>query len=234
MIQIRKSEERGHADHGWLDSYYTFSFAGYHDPKHMGFRNLRVINEDRVAPGRGFGSHGHRDMEILSYVLEGSLAHKDSMGHQEVLGPNEIQRMSAGSGVMHSEFNPSGTDPVHFLQIWLEPASTGTPSSYEQIRFDPQEKQGKLKLLAGPKGGRGVARINTDADVFVAELAEGNQIGYPLGPLRHAWLHVIRGQVMVNGANLRTGDAAAVNREDKLELTGANPDPSEILLFDLA
>ena len=173
-------------------------------------------------------------MEILSYVLEGSLAHKDSMGHQEVLGPNEIQRMSAGSGVMHSEFNPSGTDPVHFLQIWLEPASTGTPSSYEQIRFDPQEKQGKLKLLAGPKGGRGVARINTDADVFVAELAEGNQIGYPLGPLRHAWLHVIRGQVMVNGANLRTGDAAAVNREDKLELTGANPDPSEILLFDLA
>ena len=154
MIQIRKSQDRGHASHGWLDSYHTFSFADYYDPKHMGFRSLRVINEDRVAPGRGFGSHGHRDMEILSYVLEGSLAHKDSMGHQEVLGPNEIQRMSAGTGVMHSEFNPSSTDPVHFLQIWIQPATLGTPSSYEQIRFDPKEKQGKFKLLAGPRGAQ--------------------------------------------------------------------------------
>jgi redox-sensitive bicupin YhaK (pirin superfamily) len=234
MISIRKSEERGHADHGWLDSHHTFSFANYHDPKHMGFRSLRVINEDRVAPGRGFGSHGHRDMEILSYVLEGSLAHKDNMGHEEVLGPNEIQRMSAGTGVMHSEFNPSSTDPVHFFQIWLEPASTGTPSSYEQIRFDPQEKQGKLKLLAAPDGGAGVATINQDARVFVAELAQGQEIGYPLGSKRHAWLHVVRGGVTLNGTTLHAGDAAAVDREEKVVVTGQQLEPSEILLFDLA
>jgi redox-sensitive bicupin YhaK (pirin superfamily) len=234
MIQIRKSEERGHANHGWLDSYHTFSFANYYDPKHMGFRSLRVINEDRVAPGRGFGSHGHRDMEILSYVLEGSLAHKDSMGHQEVLGPNEIQRMSAGTGVMHSEFNPSGTEPVHFFQIWLEPAATGTPSSYEQIRFDPEEKKGKLKQLAGPDGGSGVARINQDARVFVAELAKGDEIAYPLDSRRHAWMHVIRGSVSLNGNTLYSGDAAAVDSEEKLAVTGLNAEPSEILLFDLA
>jgi redox-sensitive bicupin YhaK (pirin superfamily) len=234
MIQIRKSEERGHANHGWLDSYHTFSFANYYDPEHMGFRSLRVINEDRVAPGRGFGSHGHRDMEILSYVLEGSLAHKDSMGHQEVLGPNEIQRMSAGTGVMHSEFNPSGTEPVHFLQIWLEPAVKGTPSSYEQIRFDPEEKRGKFKLLAGPNGGGGAARINQDARVFVAELAKGGRIAYPLGSQRHAWIHVIRGAVSLNGTTLGTGDAAAVESEENLVLAGKNGEPSEILLFDLA
>ena len=234
MIQIRKSEERGHANHGWLDSHHTFSFANYYDPKHMGFRSLRVINEDRVAPGRGFGSHGHRDMEILSYVLEGSLAHKDSMGHQEVLGPNEIQRMSAGTGVMHSEFNPSGANPVHFFQIWIEPASTGTPSSYEQIRFDPAEKQGKLKLLAGPGGGDGVARINQDAKVFVTELSKGEEIAYPLGSQRHAWIHIIRGAVTLNGTTLREGDAAAVESEEKVVVAGANTEPSEILLFDLA
>ena len=234
MIRVRKSEDRGHADHGWLNSYHTFSFASYYDPEHMGFRSLRVINEDRVAPGRGFGSHGHRDMEILSYVLKGSLAHQDSMGHQEVLGPNEIQRMSAGTGVMHSEFNPSGTDPVHFFQIWLEPATTGTPSSYEQIRFDPAEKKGKLKLLAAPDGGPGVARINQNAQVFVAELAEGDEIAYPLSPQRHAWIHVIRGAVTLNGNTLTTGDAAAVDAEEKLVLTGAKAEPSEILLFNLA
>jgi redox-sensitive bicupin YhaK (pirin superfamily) len=234
MIQIRKSEERGHANHGWLDSHHTFSFANYYDPKHMGFRSLRVINEDRVAPGRGFGSHEHRDMEILSYVLEGSLAHKDNMGHQEVLGPNEIQRMSAGTGVMHSEFNPSGTDPVHFFQIWLEPAATGTPASYEQIGFDPEEKKGKLKLLAAPQGGARVARINQDAQLFVAELAKGDEISYPIGSQRHAWVHVVRGAVTLNGATLNTGDAAAVDREDKLVVAGVNAEPSEILLFDLA
>lgn len=234
MIHIRKSEERGHANHGWLDSYHTFSFADYYDPEHMGFRSLRVINEDRVAPGRGFGSHGHRDMEILSYVLEGSLAHKDNMGHQEVLGPNEIQRMSAGTGVMHSEFNASNTDPVHFLQIWIQPATTSTPSSYEQIRFDPDDKQGKLKLLAGPQGGNGVARINQDARVFVTELAKDDQISYPIGSQRHAWLHVIRGAVTLNGSTLKTGDAAAVSEEKTLVLSGANAEPSEILLFDLA
>ena len=234
MIQIRKSEDRGHANHGWLDSYHTFSFADYYDPQHMGFRSLRVMNEDRVTPGRGFGAHGHRDMEILSYVLEGSLAHKDNMGHQEILGPNEIQRMSAGTGVMHSEFNPSGTDPVHFLQIWIEPATRGTPSSYEQIRFDPSEKKGKLKLLAAPQGGTGVARINQDAQVFVTELAKGEKIAYSLGSRRHAWLHVIRGAVTFNETTLHTGDAAAVTHEETLSLAGVNDQPSEVMLFDLA
>jgi len=234
MVQIRKSEERGHATHGWLDSYHTFSFANYYDPRHMGFRSLRVVNEDRVAPGRGFGSHGHQDMEILSYVLEGSLAHKDNMGHQEVLGPDEIQRMSAGTGAMHSEFNPSSIEPVHFFQIWIEPATTGTHSSYEQIRFDPQEKQGKLKLLASPKGGAGVAKINQDAQVFVAELAKGDEIAYPLGEQRHAWVHVVRGAVTVNGTTLHTGDAAALSHEERLSLAGIDGKASEILLFDLA
>jgi quercetin 2,3-dioxygenase len=234
MIQIRKSEERGHANHGWLDSYHTFSFADYYDPQHMGFRSLRVMNEDRVTPGRGFGAHGHQDMEILSYVLEGSLAHKDNMGHQETLGPNEIQHMSAGTGVMHSEFNPSGTDHVHFLQIWIEAATRGTPSSYEQLRFDPAEKKGKLKLLAAPQGGAGVARINQDAQVFVTELAKGDKIAYPLGSRRHAWLHVIRGAVTLNGTTLHTGDAAAVTREETLSFAGVNDEPSEVMLFDLA
>jgi len=233
MIRVRKSEERGHANHGWLNSYHTFSFADYYDPKNMGFRSLRVINEDRVAPGRGFGAHGHRDMEILSYVLKGSLGHKDNMGHEEVLGPNEIQRMSAGTGVVHSEFNPSKTEPVHFFQIWIEPATTGTPSSYEQLRFEPQEKQGKLKLLAGPEGGNGVAQINQDAQLFVAELAKGDTVVHDLKPERHAWLHVVRGEVTVNGKTLNSGDAAAVSDEKALTVTGTNPETSEVLLFDL-
>jgi hypothetical protein len=234
MIRVRKSEERGHARHGWLDSYHTFSFANYYDPAHMAFRSLRVINEDRIAPGQGFGAHPHRDMEILTYVLDGSLAHKDSMGHQEVLGPNEIQRMSAGSGIVHSEFNASRTDPVHFLQIWIEPATTGTPNSYEQIRIDPEEKRGKLKLLAGPQGGNGVTRINQDAQVFVAELAKGDEVAYQLGTQRYAWLHAIRGTVTVNGTTLHAGDAAAISKEDGLKVTGADSGVSEILLFDLA
>lgn len=234
MIQVRKSNERGHADHGWLNTYHTFSFADYYDPKHMGFRSLRVINEDRVAPGRGFGAHGHRDMEILSYVLAGSLGHKDSMGHQEVLGPNEIQRMSAGTGVIHSEFNASQTEPVHFMQIWIQPATTGTPSSYEQIRFSPGEKKGRLKLLAGPQGGDGVARINQDAKMFVADLSNGDRIDYELGTDRYAWLHVIRGSATVNDTTLKTGDAAAVSAEKSLTVTGTNGEPTEILLFDLA
>jgi quercetin 2,3-dioxygenase len=233
MIEVRKSSERGHADHGWLNSYHTFSFASYYDPKHMGFRSLRVINEDRVAPGKGFGSHGHEDMEILSYVLQGSLAHRDNMGHQEVLGPNEIQRMSAGSGVVHSEFNASKTEPVHFLQIWIEPASEGTPASYEQIAFTEAEKQGKLKLLASPQGGDGVARINQDARVFVTELANGDAVSYRLGAKRYAWLHVIRGSVTVNGKPLETGDAAALSAEEAVEVKGTSAS-SEVLLFDLA
>jgi len=234
MITIRRSEERGHADHGWLDSHHTFSFANYYDPRHMGFRSLRVINEDRVAPGRGFGAHGHEDMEIISYVLSGELAHKDNMGHQEVLGRNEVQRMSAGTGVVHSEFNASKTEPVHFLQIWIEPATNGTPSSYEQFKFDPAEKKGKLKQIAGPDGGDGIARINQDAKVFVSEVAEGEEISYPLETGRYAWLHVIRGGVSVNGTALKTGDAAAISEESRLRIDGAEKEPAEILLFDLA
>jgi quercetin 2,3-dioxygenase len=234
MIKVRKSQDRGHADHGWLNTYHSFSFADYYDPKFMGFRTLRVINEDRVAPGRGFGMHGHGDMEILTYVVEGALAHKDSMGHQEVLGPNEIQRMSAGTGVRHSEFNPSSAEPLHLFQIWIEPATTGTQPSYEQIRFDPQEKKNKLKQLAGPNAVDSATRINQDARMFVAELANGAEIPYALGPKRAAWVHVVRGGVAVNGIELHSGDAAAVSGEEKLVLTGVDSAPSEILLFDLA
>jgi hypothetical protein len=232
MIEVRKSEDRGHAQHGWLDSFHTFSFADYYDPKHMGFRSLRVINEDRVAPGRGFGAHGHRDMEILSYVLSGSLAHKDNMGHEEVLGSNEIQRMSAGKGVVHSEFNPSKTEPVHFLQIWIEPTSAGTPSSYEQIQFAAQEKQGNWKLLASPEGGNGAAKINQDAKVFVTELKNGEEIQYKLGEKRHAWVQVIRGGASINDKPLKTGDAAALSAEKSVNVIAA--EPTEVLLFDLA
>jgi redox-sensitive bicupin YhaK (pirin superfamily) len=234
MIKVRKSEDRGHANHGWLNTYHTFSFADYYDPKSMGFRTLRVINEDRVASGRGFGMHGHRDMEILTYVVQGSIAHTDSLGHQEVLGPNEIQRMSAGTGIRHSEFNPSRTEPLHFFQIWIEPATTGTTPSYEQIRFDPEEKKNKLKHLASPEGANGTARINQDAHMFVAELEKGAEIPYSLSPQRGAWVHVVRGEVAVNGIELKTGDAATVSEDEKLALTGIATDPSEILLFDLA
>ncbi|HLK66574.1 MAG TPA: pirin family protein [Bryobacteraceae bacterium] len=234
MIQVRKSSERGHANHGWLDTYHTFSFADYYDPRFMGFRRLRVINEDRVAPGAGFGMHGHRDMEILTYVIEGSIAHKDSMGHQEVLGPNEIQRMSAGTGIRHSEFNPSPNDRLHFFQIWIEPETDGLKPSYEQIRFDPAEKHDQLKKIAGAEPSNGAAQIHQDAQVFVAELSNGTEIPYHLDPKRAAWVHVIRGEVMVNGEHLRTGDAAAVTGEEMVRLRGANGGASELLLFDLA
>jgi len=182
MIRVRKSEDRGHANHGWLNTYHTFSFADFYDPKFMGFRTLHVINEDRVPPGRGFG---HRDMEILTYVLQGSLAHKDRMGRQEVPGPSEIQRMSAGTGVRHSEFNPSRTEPLHLFQIRIEPATMGRKPSYEQIRVDPKEKKNKLKGLAGPEGANGAARIK-EAHMFVAELAKGVEIPYSLGSERPA------------------------------------------------
>ena len=233
MITVRKSKERGHANHGWLDSHFSFSFADYYDPEYMGFRSLRVINEDWIAPGRGFGAHPHRDMEIISYVIEGSLAHKDSMGHEEVLGPNEIQRMSAGTGIRHSEFNPSATEPVHLLQIWIEPASTGTPSSYQQVGFEPQEKQGKLMLLAGPNGS-GLTKINQDATLFVSELAKGDVVSHDLGAKRHAWVQVVKGAVTVNGTAIDTGDAAAVSEEQRLQITGTGSERSEFLLFDLA
>jgi hypothetical protein len=234
MLTVRKSNERGHADHGWLDSHHTFSFANYYDPKHMGYRSLRVINEDRVAEGRGFGAHPHRDMEILSYVLKGKLAHKDSMGHVEVLGPNEIQKMSAGTGVTHSEYNGSETEPVHFLQIWIEPKSQGTKPSYEQLKFEAAEKLDRFKLLASQEKIEGAATINQDVNVSVAELTPGKKLTYPLGSKRHAWLHVIDGDVTVNGKSLKTGDAVAADSEDALDVVAQGKGNSEILLFDLA
>jgi quercetin 2,3-dioxygenase len=234
MLTIRKSNERGHADHGWLNSHHTFSFANFHDPEQMGYRSLRVINEDRVAEGRGFGAHAHRDMEILSYVLKGKLAHKDSMGHMEMLGPNEIQKMSAGSGVVHSEFNGSETEPVHFLQIWIEPKSRGTAPSYEQIKFEAAEKLDRFRMLASSKAAEGVATINQDANVAVAELTPGKSLRYELGDKRHAWLHVIHGEVTVNGTNLSSGDAVAAEDESGLDITAQGAANSEVLLFDLA
>jgi redox-sensitive bicupin YhaK (pirin superfamily) len=234
MLTVRKSNQRGHADHGWLDTHHTFSFANYYDPEHMGYRSLRVINEDRVAEGRGFGAHPHRDMEILTYVRAGKLAHKDSMGHVEVLGPNEIQKMSAGSGVVHSEFNGSEKEPVHLFQIWIEPKSTGTTPSYEQLKFEPGEKLDQFKLLAAQEKIPGAATINQDVTVSVAELTPGKQLSYPLGSKRHAWLHVIDGDVTVNGKPLHTGDAVAADQEEKLDVVAQGKTNSEILLFDLA
>ena len=234
MIQVRKSSERGRADHGWLDSRHTFSFADFYDPQFMGFRSLRVINEDRVAPGEGFGMHAHQNMEILSYVVGGQLAHRDSMGHQETLGPNEIQRMSAGTGIRHSEFNPSRETPVHFFQIWIEPAVEGVKPSYEQIRFDASEKRNRLKRLAGPDGGETAAKIGQDAHVFVAELAQGVEVEHELGKGRGAWVQVVRGAVELNGVALATGDAAAVmTGEDRVTVRGTAGEASEVLLFDV-
>lgn len=234
MIQIRKSEDRGHADHGWLNTYHTFSFAGYFDPAHMGFRSLRVINEDRVTPGQGFGTHGHQNMEILTYVLRGQIAHRDSMGNQETLGPNEIQRMSAGTGIRHSEFNPSSSEPLHFFQIWIQPRAAGTQPSYEQLKFDPVEKKNRLKLLASPDGESGAVWINQDARMYVAELDSGASVTHALGAKRGAWVHAVRGEVAVNGTVIRIGDAVAVADEQLLTITASAKEPSEILLFEVA
>lgn len=234
MITIRKSEDRGHADHGWLNSHHTFSFANYYDPEHSGFRALRVINDDTVAPGRGFGAHAHRDMEILSYVLEGKLAHKDSMGHVEVLGPNEIQKMSAGSGVIHSEFNGSETERVHFLQIWIESNRKGTAPSYQQLAFQPEEKRNRLRVLAAPTPIAGAVQIQQDAEVSVAELTPRSSVTHGLAPDRAAWLHVITGEISVNGHVLHPGDAASVLQENRLEIVNSGEQNAEVLLFDLA
>jgi len=231
MTTIRKSNERGHANHGWLDSYHTFSFAGYFDRKHMGFRSLRVINEDRVAPGAGFGAHGHDNMEILSYVLNGALAHKDSMGHQETLRAGEFQRISAGTGIVHSEFNESDKEPVHFLQIWLHPEEQNLVPSYEQKRLSEDQKRGKLALVAAPEGG--LLKIHQDAKVLVGQFEDGERLTHDLSDGRSAWVHLIRGEATVNGQPLGTGDAAAVTGENSVAIEGKGPD-SEVLLFDLA
>ena len=231
MITLRKANDRGHADHGWLNSWHSFSFADYHDPEHMGFGSLRVINEDRIAPGSGFGTHGHRDMEILSYVLEGALAHKDSMGTGSAIVPGDVQRMSAGRGVMHSEFNPSKTDGVHFLQIWIEPSARGIPASYEQSRVADEAKRGKLALIAGPEGSGAAVTIHQDARLYASLLDGSQSVRQPIAPGRRAYVHVARGSVKVNGVALSAGDAARI--EDEAHVTLAEGDGAEVLLFDL-
>lgn len=232
MFQLRKSAERGHADHGWLDTYHTFSFADYQDPAYMGFRSLRVINEDRVLPGMGFGMHGHRDMEIITYVLEGELEHKDNMGNGEVLRPGEFQRMSAGTGVRHSEFNPSASEPVHLYQIWLLPQSRGIEPSYEQKYFADDEKRGKLRIVASPDGAEGSLTIHQDARVYLSLLNPGQSVRHALPTGRHAWVQVLRGAVRINGTSLETSDAVAVSGEPGVTVVGERP--AEVMLFDLA
>jgi redox-sensitive bicupin YhaK (pirin superfamily) len=231
MIAIRKSNQRGHANHGWLDTYHTFSFASYYDPKHMGFGPLRVINEDRVSPGRGFGSHGHENMEILTYVLNGDLAHKDSMGNVETLHANDLQRISAGSGIVHSEFNGSPTEPVHFLQIWLQPALQDLKPSYQQMSLTEEQKAGKLVLVASPEGG-GPLKIHQDARVLIGQVEAGQELAHELPAGRRAWVHVIRGAATVNGQALSTGDAAALTSEASVALAGVDLN-TEVLVFDL-
>jgi quercetin 2,3-dioxygenase len=232
MITLRRSEERGHADHGWLDTYHTFSFANYYDPAHMGFRALRVINEDRVAPGKGFGTHPHRDMEILSYVLEGALEHKDSMGNGSVMRPGDVQRMSAGTGVTHSEFNSSRSEPVHFLQIWIVPEERGIKPGYEQKRFSEEDKRGALRLIASRDGREGSVTIHQDASVYAAVLGTGEAARHTLAPGRNAWIHVARGEVKLDAEVLRAGDGAAVTGEREIVVSGHGQ--GEVLLFDLA
>ena len=231
-MMLRLSAERGHANHGWLDSFHSFSFADYHDPAHMGFRSLRVINEDRVRPGMGFGTHGHRDMEIVSYVLDGELAHKDSMGTGSVIVPGDVQRMSAGRGVTHSEFNPSSARDVHFLQIWILPASRGDAPSYEQAHVPPEAKRGRLALVAGPAGSGAAVTIHQDAKLYAALLDGDERAEFVLAPGRGAYVHVARGTVHVNGARLSHGDAARFEGEPLITLDRG--DAAEILLFDLA
>jgi redox-sensitive bicupin YhaK (pirin superfamily) len=236
MLTLRRAEDRGHSNLGWLDSYHTFSFGGYSDPKHMGFRALRVLNDDRVAPGKGFGAHGHRDMEILSYVLEGKLAHKDSMGEQHVLGPNEVQAMSAGSGVIHSEFNGSTTEATHFLQIWIAPSTADVEPSYQQFAYNPSEKHGTLRLMAGPdrKTTPPSAFIHQDARMYASVLGSGESITHRIAPGRHAWVQCAAGHLNVSGVSLKDGDGLAVSDEAQLSLRGEGTKGGELLLFDLA
>ena len=233
MITIRPAQERGSANFGWLDSKHTFSFGSYYDSNHMGFSNLRVINEDRVQPGQGFGTHSHRDMEIISYVLEGELEHKDSIGNGSIIRPGDVQRMSAGTGIAHSEFNGSNSDLVHFLQIWITPDRTGIKPSYEQKNFPLADRQGKLKLVASADGRDDSVTIHQDASLYVAVLNEGDRATHNTNGSRSLWLQVARGAVEVNGKVLNTGDGAAVTKETELELV-ATTDNTEILLFDLA
>lgn len=231
MITVRKSSERGRANLGWLDSRHTFSFGTYWDPRYQGFSDLLVINEDRVQPETGFGTHRHRDMEIISYVLEGQLAHKDSMGTGSIIRPGEVQRMSAGTGVAHSEMNPSSNEPVHFLQIWIVPATQGIEPSYEQKAIPFEEKHNRLRLIASHEGGNGAVQIHQDAKLYVTALDPGQSVSYDLPDGRNAWIQVARGAVRVNDTALEQGDGAAISDESRLTIMAT--EPAEILLFDL-
>jgi redox-sensitive bicupin YhaK (pirin superfamily) len=232
MIALRKSQDRGYADHGWLKSYHSFSFAGYYDPQHMGWGNLRVINEDRIAPGTGFGTHGHRDMEIVSYVISGALAHDDNMGHGTVIPPGDIQRMSAGRGVTHSEFNHSQDTATHFLQIWIEPKQRGLAPGYEQKSFAAAEKRGRLRLVAAPDSAQGSVTIHADAALYAGLFDGAETATMRLHPERKAYVHLVRGTLAVNGQHLQTGDAALLANETQLTLAAGQD--AEVLVFDLA
>lgn len=232
MLSLRRSQERGFADHGWLKSFHSFSFAGYYDPEHMGWGNLRVINEDRIAPGTGFGTHGHRDMEIISYVLQGNLAHKDSMGNVKGIPPGEVQRMSAGRGVMHSEFNHAPEQTTHFLQIWIEPNVTGIEPSYEQKAFGDADKRGKLRLVASPDGAEGSVLIHADARMYAGLFDGPESAELQLATGRKAYVHLIRGELDVNGQRLAAGDAARLDNETRVSVSKGVG--AEVLVFDLA
>lgn len=232
MMRVRRSEERGHANHGWLRSMHTFSFASYWDPRHMGFRSLRVINEDRVAPGAGFPRHPHRDMEILSYVVDGALEHADTIGTGSVIRPGDVQRMSAGRGIAHSEYNASREEPVHFLQIWIEPGELGIAPGYEQKRFDDEEKRDRLRLVASNDGRDGSITIHQDAALYASLLSPGAKVEHALAADRGAWVQVVRGAVKVDGELLRAGDAAAIEAAERFAIEGV--EDAELLVFDLA
>ena len=231
MITLRKAEDRGKFDHGWLNTSHTFSFGQYYDPNHVGFQTLRVINQDRVIPGAGFGTHGHRDMEIITYVLEGALEHKDSLGTGAVIYPGEVQRMSAGTGIRHSEFNHSKTDSVHFLQIWILPEQEGLPPSYEQRNFPLEEKRGKLRLVAAKDGREGAVTVHQDVELYASVLEPGDSVSHHLQRDRHAWVQVVQGAITLNGLPLAAGDGAAISDEDKVDVQADTS--TEILLFDL-
>ena len=231
MLSIRRGDERGYADHGWLKSFHSFSFADYHDPQYMGFGPLRVINEDRVAPGMGFGTHGHRDMEIISYVLDGELAHKDSLGNGSVIRPGDVQRMSAGTGVRHSEFNHSSTQVTHFLQIWVEPSVQGIAPGYEEKRFEVADKRGRLRLVASPDGAEGSVTIHQDACVFAGLFDGDERFTLTISRGRRAYIHVARGEITVDGERLTAGDAAMLTNAEGAALSGGKG--AEVLAFDL-
>jgi redox-sensitive bicupin YhaK (pirin superfamily) len=231
LITFRRATERGHANHGWLDSHHTFSFANYYDPRHMGFGALRVINDDIVAPGRGFGAHDHRDMEIISYVLEGALAHRDSMGNGSVIRPGDVQRMSAGPGVTHSEYNASETEPVHFLQIWILPAQKGLPAGYEQKHFSEDERRGRLRLIASEDGADGSVRVQQNVRLYSSLLEDGTSLTHAFDPGRLGWVQVARGTARLNGIEVFAGDGASILEEKSITLEGQGE--GEVLLFDL-